>query len=169
MVNENSAYLWHKRLDHISKERLQRLVKNEILPNLEFTDFSLYVDCIKGKQTKHNKKGATISNHLFEIIHIDICGPFDVPSFNGEKYLITFIDDFSFYGYVYLLKEKSQAINALEVFVNEVERQLDIKVKIVRSDSSGEYYEKYDESEQNPSIFAKFLAYVHNILAKHTS
>ena len=40
MTNENSAYLWHKRLGHVSKERLQRLVKNEILPNLDFTDLS---------------------------------------------------------------------------------------------------------------------------------
>ena len=104
------------------------------------------MDCIKGKQTNHNKKGATRSNQLLEIIYTDICGPFDVPYFNGEKYFITFIDDFSRYRYVYLLKEKSQAINSLEVFVNEVERQLDRKVKIVRSDKGGEYYEKYDVS-----------------------
>ena len=31
MFNENSAYLWHKCLGHISKERLEILVKNEIL------------------------------------------------------------------------------------------------------------------------------------------
>ena len=31
LVNESSAYLWHKRLGYISKERLERLVKNEIL------------------------------------------------------------------------------------------------------------------------------------------
>ena len=84
--------------------------------------FGLCVDYIKGKQTIHNKKGATISNHLLEIIHTNICGPFDVPSFSGEKYFITFIDDFSRYGYVYFLKEKSQALNALEVFISEVER-----------------------------------------------
>ena len=56
VANENSAFLWHKRLGHVSKERLQRLVKNEILPNLDFTDLGLCVDCIKGKQTQHNKK-----------------------------------------------------------------------------------------------------------------
>ena len=134
MENENSAYLWHKRLGHISKEGLQRLVKNEILVNLECTDLGLCVDCIKGKQTKHNKKGATRSNHLLEVIHTDICGPFDVPSFSGEKYFITFIDDFSRYGYFYLFKEKSQAINSLVVF----EKRLDKKVKIVRSDRGDE-------------------------------
>ena len=56
LVNECSAYLWHKRLGHISKERMQRLVKNEILPNLDFNDLNVCVDCIKGKQTKHTKK-----------------------------------------------------------------------------------------------------------------
>ena len=70
-------------------------------------------------------------------------------------------------GLVYLLKEKSQAINALEVFVNEVEKQLDRKVKIVRSDRGGEYYGKYDESGQNLGQFAKFLER-HGICAQYT-
>ena len=49
LVNENSAYLWHKRLGHISKERIQRLVKNEILANLNFTNLEVCIDCIKRK------------------------------------------------------------------------------------------------------------------------
>jgi len=125
------------------------------------------LDCIKGKQTKHTKKGATRSTQLLEIIHTDICGPFDVPSFGGEKYFITFIDDFSRYGFIYLLKEKSQAADALKVYVNEVERQLDRKVKIIRSDRGGEYYGKYNESGQCPGPFAKFLE-EHGICAQYT-
>ena len=66
-----------------------------------------------------------------------------------------------------MLKEKSQAINALEVFVNEVERQLEKKVKIVRSDRGGEHYGKYDELGQNPGPFAKFLKR-HGICAQYT-
>jgi hypothetical protein len=87
--------LWHKRLGHISRERLLRLVKDGILLNLDFFDLGMCVDCIKGKQIKHTRKGATRSTELLEIIHTDICGPFDNPSFGGEKYFITFIDDFS--------------------------------------------------------------------------
>jgi len=81
LVNEISAYLWHKRLGHKSKERMQKLVNNEILSNLDFTNFGVCIDCIKGRQTKHIKKSATRSTELLEIIHIDICDPFDVPSF----------------------------------------------------------------------------------------
>ncbi|KAL5579736.1 hypothetical protein UlMin_012178 [Ulmus minor] len=87
LVSEISTCLWHKRLGHISKERLERLVNNEILPELDFTDLSICIDFIKGKQTKHTKKGATRSTKLLEIIYIDICGPFDVSFFSGESIL----------------------------------------------------------------------------------
>jgi len=49
LVDECYAYLWDKRLGHISKERMERLVKNEILLNFDFTDLNVCVDCIKGK------------------------------------------------------------------------------------------------------------------------
>ena len=50
-----------------------------------------------------------------------------------------------------------KAINALEVFITKVERQLDRKVKIIRSYRGGEYYGKYDENGQHPGPFSKFL------------
>ena len=46
-MNECCAYLWHKHLGHISKERMQKLVKNEILSNLDFTDLNVCLECIK--------------------------------------------------------------------------------------------------------------------------
>ena len=137
-----------KKLGHISRKRLERLVKDVILPNLDFTDLGVCVDCIKSKQTKHTKKGATRSAKLLEIIHTDICGHFDTLSFGKEKYFITFIDDFSRYNYIYLLHEKSQAVNAFEVYITEVERQLERNVKIIRLNRGGEYYGKYCESRQ---------------------
>ena len=59
--NETSSMLWHKRLGHISKERLERPVKDGVLPTLDFTNFGTCIDCIKRKQTKRTKKGATRS------------------------------------------------------------------------------------------------------------
>jgi hypothetical protein len=167
LINENSSILWHRRLGHISKERLERLVKDEILPNLDFTDFDVCADCIKGKQTKYTKKCATRSGRLLEIVHTDICGPFDSPSFGREKYFITFIDGFSRYCYIYLLHEKSQTVDALEVYITDVERQLDRKVKFVRSDRGGEYYGRYDGLGQCPGPFAKLLE-KHGMCAQYT-
>ena len=96
-LNESSADLWHKRLGHISKERILRLIKSQVLPQLDFTNWNnTCVDCIKGKQTKHvSKQAATRISGLLDLIHTDICGPFDVPSWGSERYFITFIDDYS--------------------------------------------------------------------------
>ena len=136
---------------------MERLVKDWILSNLDFIDLDVCVDCIKGKQTKHTKKGATRSEELLEIIHTNICGLFDSPSFGNEKYFITFIDDFSRYYYIYLLHEKSQVVDALEVYIVEVERQLNKKVKIIRSYRGGEYYGRYDGLGQRLGPFSKLL------------
>ena len=56
-----------------------------------------------------------------------------------------------------MLHEKSQPIDALEVFINEVERQLDKKVKMVMFDKGHGYYKKHNETRQCPGQFAKFL------------
>ena len=53
-----SSKLWHCRLGHISRGRIERLVKNEILPSLEFSDLEQCIECIKGKFVKQIKKGA---------------------------------------------------------------------------------------------------------------
>lgn len=71
-----------------------RLVREGVLATLDFINFGICVDCIKGKQLKHNEKGATHSKELLEVIHTDICEQFP-PCITGGKYFITFIDDYS--------------------------------------------------------------------------
>ena len=58
-------------------------------------------------------------------------------------------------------------MNAFEVYITEVEKQLERKVKIIRSDRDGEYYEKYCESGQFPGPFAK-LPEKHGICEQYT-
>ena len=48
-------------------------------------------------------------------------------------------------------------MNALDVFINEVKRQLNRKVKVVRSYKGGEYYGNFNKSGQCSGSFAKFL------------
>ena len=79
--NETSSKLWHSRLGHISKGRMECLIREEILPKLEFSDLDQCVDCIKGKFARQIKKdGAKRSSGILELIHTDIWGPFNVKS-----------------------------------------------------------------------------------------
>jgi len=93
-IDAISSKLWHYRLGHISRGRIERLVKASILPLLEFSDLEQCIDCIKGKYVKNIKKGAKRSEGILEIIHTDICGPFPVTIVDGYDSFITFTDDY---------------------------------------------------------------------------
>ncbi|KAD2804767.1 hypothetical protein E3N88_38144 [Mikania micrantha] len=108
-----------------------------------------------GKMTKTNKKGSTRSMGLLELIHMDICGPFPA-GIGGQKSFITFIDDYSHYMYLYLIHEKSEALETFKNFKAEVENQLDRKIKVVRSDRGGKYYGRHTDVGQSPGSFYKF-------------
>ena len=53
---------------------MERLIKDEILTSLDFSDFTSCVECIKGKYTKVKKNGASRVTKLLECIHFDIWG-----------------------------------------------------------------------------------------------
>jgi hypothetical protein len=151
-----SAKLWHYRLSHISRGRIERLIKDDILTPLDFSDSDYYIDCIKGKYAKQVKKSeAKRSARVLEIIHTDICCPFPIKSVDGFDSFITFTNDFSCYGYIYPIKERSEALDKFEVFKAEVENQHNIKIKIVRSDRRGEYYGRHTPYGQVPGPFAR--------------
>ncbi|KAJ7975971.1 Retrovirus-related Pol polyprotein from transposon TNT 1-94 [Quillaja saponaria] len=156
LIKEKSSMLWHKRLGHISRERVERLIKDGTPPSLDFDDLETCVDCIRGKLTKTKKKGSTHSSELLEIIHTDISGPYS-NTLCKNCYFITFIDDFSHFGFLYLIKEKSDSLDIFIIFKTKVEKQLGKFIKIVRSDREGEYYGKHGVDGQHIGPFAKYL------------
>ena len=61
----------------VSRQRMERLIKDKILPNLDFSDFDTCVECIKGKlTTKVRNAKIDRCTELLEVIHIDIYGSF---------------------------------------------------------------------------------------------
>ena len=88
---------------------------------------------------------------------MDICGPFNVKSVDGFDSFITLADDFSRYGYIYPIKERSEALDKFKIFKAEVENQSNKRIKVVRSDRGGEYYGRLTSYGQIPGPFAKFL------------
>ncbi|GJS69054.1 putative RNA-directed DNA polymerase [Tanacetum coccineum] len=136
----DSSYLWHCRLAHIGKTRMQKLQREGLLESINEESFDKCESCISGKMTKKpfnsNIERAT---DLLGLIHTDVCGPLRHVSRKGASYFLTFTDDFSRYGYVYLLKHKHEVFETFKVFKAEVELQLGKKIKALRSDRGGEY------------------------------
>jgi hypothetical protein len=106
-IDDISSKLWHRHLGHISMGGgIKHLVKESILPPLEFSDFEECIICIKDKYVKQIKKNLKRSAGILEIIHTDIYGTFSIASVDGYDSFITFMDYYSCYGYIYPIKER---------------------------------------------------------------
>jgi hypothetical protein len=153
-----SVKLWHYCLGHISRREIERLFKDGILTPLDFSNSYYCIDRIKGKYAKQVKKSeAKRSAGILEIVHTDICGTFPIKSVDDFDSFITFTDDFSRYGYIYPIKERSEALDKFKIFKTEVENQHNIKIKVVRSDRGGGYYDRHTPYDQVPRSFVRFL------------
>jgi hypothetical protein len=76
---------------------------------------------------------------FLEIIHTDVCGLMSVEAHGGYRYFLIFTDDLSRYGYIYLMKHKSETFEKFKEFQSEVENHRNKKIKFLRSNRGGEY------------------------------
>nr|GEZ21193.1 hypothetical protein [Tanacetum cinerariifolium] len=134
------ALLWHCRLGHISKKRIEKLQHDELLNSSDLRAFEKRVSCMSGKMArKPYTYQVERAKDLLGLIHAYVYGTFKIMSRQGASYFVTFTDDFSRCGYVYLLKHKHEVFETFKVFQKEVENQLGKTIKSLRSDRGGEY------------------------------
>ena len=132
--------LWHMRLGHVGVKRLTQMVKNGLIENLTIEPLPTCESCIQGKMTKAPFGGVGHrATDLLELIHSDVCGPMSHTAHSGFSYFVTFTDDKSRYGYIYLMRYKSETFEKFKEFRNEVEKQTEKFIKCLRSDRGGEY------------------------------
>ncbi|KAF1318440.1 Gag-pol polyprotein, partial [Globisporangium splendens] len=147
LSSTSKAYLWHLRLGHIGHGGLETIVKKKLGTGIDLTSVSkweLCDGCAIGKQTRASFHDSTKvrSNSLLDIVHSDVCGPMQTPTFSGKRYFATFIDDKSRYCVVYLMQSKSEVFDKFVQFVQFVkfgETQTGRRVKVLRCDNGGEY------------------------------
>lgn len=97
--------------------------------------------CVYGKHhvSAYPKGGGTRAIEVLQLVHADLCGPVSIDSYGGGKYFLTFIDDFSRYSHVYILKQKSDAFECFQDFKAKVECQTGHKLQCLRTDNGGEF------------------------------
>ena len=137
--NDSATYLWHCRLGHIGVKRMKKLHADGILKSLDYESLDACEPCLMGKMTKTPFSGRMErATDLLEIIHTDVCGPMSV---DGYRYFLTFTDDLSRYGYIYLMKHKSETFEKFKEFQSEVENHHNKNKKFLRYDRRSKIFE----------------------------
>ena len=95
-----------------------------------------FTKCDVCVEAKHAKKPFTLGDKrdtiLLELIHTKFENIKRIPSRGGEHYYITFVDHYSMYTIVYLLRAKDETEEMFNKYKFKVENQLDRKIKRIR-------------------------------------
>ncbi|KRZ63393.1 Retrovirus-related Pol polyprotein from transposon TNT 1-94 [Trichinella nativa] len=126
MAVQDIPDLWHCRLGHLSRRSMKPLQDGQAtgIPSDAITKTDC-ATCLKGKQCRlpFSKLATKGSEDVLELVHSGICGPMQVVSVGGDRYFLSFIDDFSRKSFVYFLKHKNEALPKFKDFIAVVERQ----------------------------------------------
>ena len=98
------------------------------------------------------------AKEILGLIHTDVYGPMNIATMGGFSCFITFTDDHSRFGYVFLMRHKSESFEMFKRYRSEVEKQTGKDIKILRSDRGGKY------------LSSEFLTYLeeNGILSQYT-
>ncbi|GKC57427.1 putative ribonuclease H-like domain-containing protein, partial [Tanacetum coccineum] len=140
----DESKLWHRRLGHVNFNKMNKLVKGNLvrdLPSKIFKNDHTCVACQKGKQHKASCKAKLMSSisQPLQMLHIDLFGPTSVRSINHKTYCLVVTDDFSRFSCVFFLASKDKTSGILKRFITERENQLNHKVKVIRCDNGIEF------------------------------
>uniref|UniRef100_A0A2N9HY47 Integrase catalytic domain-containing protein n=1 Tax=Fagus sylvatica TaxID=28930 RepID=A0A2N9HY47_FAGSY len=135
--------LWHMRLGHVSYSKLSVMVKKSMLkglPQLDVRTDTVCAGCQYGKAHQLPYKESKFkAKEPLELVHSDVFGPVKQPSIGGMRYMVTFIDDFSRYVWVFFMKEKSDTFSKFKEFRESAEGEVGKKIGCLRTDNGGEY------------------------------
>lgn len=131
--------IWHSRLGHVSLSRLRFLISKGVLGST----INEHLDCQSCQLAKQHAlsfhKSTSVTSAPFDLVHSDIWGPAPTATMGGSRYFVIFVDDFSRYTWLYILKNRSQLQQTYYDFASMIKTQFSRVIKIFRSDNAQEY------------------------------
>ena len=120
-VSTSSVYMlssinfWHASLCHINSRYVGIMSNLGLIPRLS-KDFEKCETFSQAKITKRPYKSVVRNTELLELIHSNLCEFEAILTCRRNRYIITFIDDFSKYTIIYFLRNKSDAFGKFQDF-----------------------------------------------------
>ncbi|CAN6541722.1 unnamed protein product [Malus baccata var. baccata] len=140
---QGDAKMWHKRFKHLNFRSLKLLHSQEMvleLPEIQDSN-DVCQGCVLVRHHRElfSKEITRRAHEPLELIHYDVCGPMKVPTTSGNRYFLTFIDDYSRMCWIYFMRNKSKVFGIFKKFRAMVELQCGYPLKKLRSDKGGEF------------------------------
>ena len=112
-----SLSIWHQCLGHLNFKSIRFMSLKKVAEGLLASFLACLEschDCMQRKQTKERALCSSKNRYQipFDLIHSNVYGPIQTPSLAGARYILTFIDDYSRYCWVYFFFFKKHEVFA---------------------------------------------------------
>ena len=119
ITNEKNAEVWHKKLGHLNYTYLKKLTSISTgIENLKFEVDELNAlceVCVKSKQSRQPfSETRSRATRPLELVHTDLCGPITPSTWDNNKYIVTFLDDYTHFVMLYLINNKGETANVIQ-------------------------------------------------------
>lgn len=114
------------------------------MPRLKYEKDHLCSACQLGKSKKHIHKPKP-NNSITEVLHtlhMDLCGPMRVQSFNGKRYILVIVDNYSRFTWVKFLRSKDETPEIIIKLIKQLRVTLNKTVRIIRTYNGTEFVNK---------------------------
>ncbi|GKB00729.1 retrovirus-related pol polyprotein from transposon TNT 1-94 [Tanacetum coccineum] len=125
-ASKTKSWFWHRRLSHLNFGTLNKLAKDSLARG-------------KSKKSSHQPKAEDTNQEKLYLLHMDLCGPMRVESFNQKKHILVIVDDYSRFTWVKFLRSKDEAPDAIIKCIKNIQVRLNATVCNVRTDNRMEF------------------------------
>ncbi|GJR61822.1 retrovirus-related pol polyprotein from transposon TNT 1-94 [Tanacetum coccineum] len=148
-------------LDDHAIAGLQVLEKQGLFGKKSLGKLDFYENCVMGKSHQVSfGVGRHTTQGVIDYVHSDLWGPSQVESFEGKRYFLSIVDDYSRRVWVYFLRFKHEAFGKFKEWKQLVENQTRRTVKKLRTDNGLEFCNREFEKLCIESGIARHLTVV---------
>ncbi|XP_044723701.1 reverse transcriptase (RNA-dependent DNA polymerase) domain-containing protein [Hirsutella rhossiliensis] len=136
-VQDPNLRIWHERLAHLSERNIKRLqgMSTGLRPQSPQDPCeACAIGKIKEGSHRHSIRKGTWP---LESLHIDICGPFPDTGYDGSRYWVAILDDYTQYGWTFSVATKDSLFPIFQAFLQKHETPTR-RCLYVRMDLGGE-------------------------------
>ncbi|GKD23828.1 retrovirus-related pol polyprotein from transposon TNT 1-94, partial [Tanacetum coccineum] len=152
---------------HANMHLIQSLASKELVRNLPKLKFDQHFcdACKIGKQAhaSHKAKNIVSTTRCLEVLHMDLFGPSAIRSYEGNRYTLVIVDDYSRYTWTRFLKDKTEAFDQFEIFSKKIQNQLGCTIVSIRTEHNREF-----DNEVQFGEFCNANGITHNFSAPRT-
>lgn len=135
--NKDSYVIWHYRLGHSSESVLNKL---DFVSLKSKDDINPCISCHQAKQHRLPfAPSVSKSTNIFELVHMDLWGPYKTKTITGDHYFLTILDDCSRATWTFLMNDKVQTFITISNFLAYVKNHFQTTIKFIRTDNGFEF------------------------------